>query len=86
LKYLLRRNFEHIILRTKLDSYNPGRMDAVAEDHRRLLENIKKKELQACVDRIQTHIRRSRDYIIRCLSKDEQAGIESIPFFENVEG
>jgi DNA-binding GntR family transcriptional regulator len=86
LKYLLRRNFEHIILRTKLDNYEPSRMDATAEEHRRLLESMKKKDVHRCVDLIKNHIRRSRDYVLRCLSKEEQEGIESIPFFENVEG
>lgn len=86
LKYLLRRNFEHIILRTKLDNYEPGRMDATAEDHRRLLEDIEKKDAHRCVDRIKNHIRGARDYVLRCLSKEEQEGIESVPFFENVEG
>lgn len=86
LKYLLRRNFEHIILRTKLDNYEPRRMDATAEDHRRLLESMKKKDVLTCVDRIENHIRQSRDYVIRCLSKDEQEGKESIPLFENIEG
>lgn len=85
LKYLLRRNFEHIILRTKLDNYDPRRMDAAAEDHRQLLESMEKKDAPNCVDRIENHIRRSRDYIIHCLSQEEQEGIESIPFFENVE-
>ena len=86
LKYLLRRNFEHIILRTKLNNYEPRRMDAAAEDHRRLLESMKKKDVSGCVGRIESHISRSRDYVIRCLSEEEQEGIESIPFFENVEG
>lgn len=86
LKYLLRRNFEHIILRTKLDNYEPSRMDATAEEHRRLLESMKKKDVHRCIDLIKNHIRRSRDYVLRCLSKEEQEGIESIPFFENVEG
>jgi len=86
LKYLLRRNFEHIILRTKLDNYEPSRLDATAEEHRRLLESMKKKDVHRCVDLIKNHIRRSRDYVLRCLSKEEQEGIESIPFFENVEG
>jgi DNA-binding GntR family transcriptional regulator len=86
LKYLLRRNFEHIILRTKLDNYDPGRMDAAAEDHWHLLESMKKKDVPSCVDRIENHIRRSRDHIIHCLLKEEQEGLDSIPFFENVEG
>jgi len=86
LKYLLRRNFEHIILRTKLDNYEPKWMDATAGDHRRLLESMKNGDVTKCVDVIENHIRRSRDHVIHCLSKEEQEGIESILFFENVEG
>jgi len=86
LNYLLRRNFEHIILRTKLDNYEPGWMDATAEDHRRLLESMKQRDVTQCVERIENHIRCSRDHVIQCLSKEEQEGIESILFFENVEG
>lgn len=86
LKYLLRRNFEHIILRTKLDNYDPGRMDTAAEDHRRLLKSMKNKDVPQCVERIESHIRRSRDYVVRCLMELEQEGLDSIPFFENAEG
>lgn len=86
LKYLLRRNFEHIILRTKLDHYDPGRMASAAEDHRRLLDSMKKNDAGRCVKLIEDHIRRSRDHTIRCLSKEEQEGMESIAFFENVAG
>lgn len=86
LKYLLKRNFEHIILRTKLDHYDPGRMEGAARDHRFLLASIKKKDVAGCVERIENHIRRSRDCTIRCMSEEEQKGIESISFFENVAG
>ena len=86
LKYLLRRNFEHIILRTKLDNYDPGRMITTAEDHRRLLESMKIKDVPQCVDRIEKHIRRSRDYVIHCLMEMEQEDKDSIAFFENAGG
>lgn len=86
LKYLLKRNFEHIILRTRLDHYDPERMVAAAEDHRRLLEYMQKKDATRCVKHIEYHIRRSRDYTLRCMSQEEQEGIESIPLFENVAG
>lgn len=86
MKYLLRRNFEHIILRTKLDNYAPGRMDTAAEDHRRLLESMKNKDISKCVEIIENHIRRSRDYVLHCLMELEQEGMDSIPFFENAGG
>ena len=83
LKYLLRRNFEHIILRTKLDNYDPDRMDSAAEDHRRLLESMKKKDASQCVERLEKHIRQSRDHVIHCLMELEREGNDSIAFFEN---
>jgi DNA-binding GntR family transcriptional regulator len=86
LRYLLRRNFEHIILRTKADRYDPERMVAVAEDHRRMLKRLKQKDSAGCVKLIANHIRKSRDDTIRCMSEEEQEGIESISFFEKVSG
>ena len=86
LKYLLRRNFEHIILRTRLDHYEPKRMTAAAEDHRRLLKSMKKKDASRCVKLIEKHIIASRDYTIQCMSKDEKEGLETISLFEDVAG
>jgi DNA-binding GntR family transcriptional regulator len=86
LRYLLRRNFEHIILRTKANRYDPERMVAVAEDHRQILKRMKQKDSAGCVRLIANHIRKSRDDTIRCMSEEEQEGIESISLFENVSG
>ena len=86
LKYLLRRNFEHIILRTRLDHYEPERMVTAAEDHRRLLKCMKTKDTTRCVKLIEKHIRASGDYTFRCMSKVEQEGAESVSLFESVAG
>ena len=86
LKYLLKRNFEHIILRIRLDHYEPERMTTAAEDHRRLLKSMKKKDAARCVKLIENHIIASRDYTIQCMSKDEKEGLETISLFEDVAG
>ena len=77
LKWLLKQNFEHIYLRTRLDNYDPGRMPSAAKEHRRLLERMKKKDLLGSVEIIRNHVQRARDHVIRCLSNDELDEAES---------
>ncbi|MBU2497705.1 MAG: GntR family transcriptional regulator [Proteobacteria bacterium] len=71
LKYLLKRNFEHIFLRARLDNYDPKRMPVSAQEHRRLFERVKKKDIMGSVEMVRTHVQRARDHVIRCLTHDE---------------
>ena len=68
LKYLLRRNLEHIYLRARLDDYDPQRMASSAKEHRELLERMKKKDIIGSIEIMQHHIQTARDHVIRCLS------------------
>ncbi|NIR17591.1 MAG: FCD domain-containing protein, partial [Desulfobacterales bacterium] len=38
LRWLLKRNFEHIFLRARLDHYDPRRMVSSAQEHHELVE------------------------------------------------
>ena len=40
LKFLLKRNFEHIYLRARLDNYAPQRMADAADEHHRLVDRM----------------------------------------------
>jgi DNA-binding GntR family transcriptional regulator len=71
LKYLLKRNFEHIFLRVRLDGYDPRRIEVSALEHRRLLEKMKKKDIMGSIEITRRHIQTGRDCVIRCLSHDE---------------
>ncbi|MBW2300792.1 MAG: hypothetical protein DRH11_06105 [Deltaproteobacteria bacterium] len=70
LKYLLRRNFEHIFLRVSLDNYDPGRMRSSAAEHRALVERMKKKDVLGAIEVIRGHISKARENVIKCLSDE----------------
>ncbi|MDA8124928.1 MAG: GntR family transcriptional regulator [Deltaproteobacteria bacterium] len=72
LRRLLRRNFEHIFMRVKLENYSPERMAASAAEHRRLLERMKKKDVLGSMEILRNHIQNARDQVIRCLAGEEQ--------------
>lgn len=71
LKYLLKRNLEHIYLRSRLDHYDPQRMAFSAKEHRELLGRMKKKDTIGSIEILQHHIQTARDHVIRCLSGHE---------------
>ena len=77
LAYLLKRNFEHIYLRARLDNYDPKRMPTALRDHRRLIELMKNKDIQGSVELIEKHVRSARDNVIRCLSASNEEVRES---------
>ncbi|MFH1490822.1 MAG: GntR family transcriptional regulator [Pseudomonadota bacterium] len=79
LKWLLKRNFEHIYLRARLENYNPGRMISSAEEHERLVLSMKKKDIIGSVEIIRNHVQKARDHVIRCLSDEErEARVEPV--------
>jgi DNA-binding GntR family transcriptional regulator len=82
LKYLLKRNFEHIILRINLDNFTPESAIQSHQEHRNLLESLRRKNISACASIIQKHIQSTRDYIIWLLSRKELTGFETMDFFE----
>lgn len=68
LRYLLKRNLEHIYLRARLDEYDPRRMTFSAREHGELVERMKRKDILGSIEIIQNHIQTARDHVIRCLS------------------
>jgi len=82
LKYLLRKNLEHTLLRARLDNLEPDEMSHSASEHKKLLEGLKRKDMLKCTDLIQKHIQRTRDALIRGMSMEDIDGLESISFFE----
>ena len=71
LKWLLKRNFEHIFLRARLDNYDPRRMVSSAQEHRELVERMKRKDILGSVELIRSHIQKARDQVVRCLSTED---------------
>jgi len=71
LKYLLKRNLEHIYLRARLDDYDPRRMASSTKEHGELVERMKRKDTIGSIEVIQNHIQTARDHVIRCLSDQE---------------
>ena len=71
LRYLLKRNFEHVFLRARLDNYDPARMKISAEEHHRLMERMRKKDILGSIEILRNHIHRARDHVIQCLTQEE---------------
>jgi DNA-binding GntR family transcriptional regulator len=78
LTWLLKRNFEHIFLRARLDNYDPRRMVSSAQEHHELVERMKKKDILRSVELIRSHIQKARDQVIRCLSTEELEKAETV--------
>jgi len=80
LKWLLKRNFEHIFLRARLDNYDPQRMTSSAQEHHRLVARMKKKDVIGGIEVIRNHVQKARDHVIRCLSEEEPGEVELASF------
>lgn len=82
LKYLLRRNLEHMILRAEPVDYSQDRMEKFAQDHADILLYIKKKDISGCQELIRKHIQEARDEMILRLSWKNKDDLRSMNFFE----
>jgi DNA-binding GntR family transcriptional regulator len=82
LKYLLKRNFEHIILRVNLDKFASESTAASNQEHRQLLASLKKGDIAKSMRLVQKHIQKTKDLIIRFLSREELEELETMEFFE----
>jgi DNA-binding GntR family transcriptional regulator len=82
LKYLLKRNFEHIILRVNLDAFASENTAASNQEHRKLLVSLKKGDISNSVHLVETHIQKTRDFIIRFLAREALEEIDTMDFFE----
>ncbi len=78
LVWLLKRNFEHIFLRARLENYDPRRMDSSAQEHHELVKRMRKKDILGSVERIRSHIQKARDEVVRCLSTEEVEEAETV--------
>jgi DNA-binding GntR family transcriptional regulator len=76
LKWLLKRNYEHIFLRARLENFHPQRMLSSSEEHQRLIQSMKKKDIIGSLEIIKNHIQKERDYVIRCLTENESEEVE----------
>lgn len=76
LKYLLKRNFEHTILRVKLDNFDYDRMESSARDHEKLLEMIKIRDFPKSEAFLTQHIRNARDHVILCMANEKQDNMD----------
>lgn len=70
---LLRRNLEHVYIRYRLQNTHPSRMIPAAEEHHKLLQRIKKKDIIGSIEIIRIHIRKARDTAIAELSKEHES-------------
>ena len=81
LKYLLKRNFEHIILRVNADIFTAESTAESNQEHRELLKSLKRKNGAKSAALIQKHIQKTRDRIVRCLAREVQNDVETMNFF-----
>ena len=71
LKWLLKRNFEHIYLRARLENYDIKRMPVAVDEHQRLVKKIKNKDIIGSIELMRNHIQKARDLVIRSLTDAE---------------
>jgi DNA-binding GntR family transcriptional regulator len=71
LKWLLKRNFEHIYLRARLENYDIRRMAVSADEHHRLVKKMKNKDIIGSIELLRNHIQKARDLVIRSLTDEE---------------
>ncbi len=77
LKWLLKRNFEHIYLRARLENYDIQRMTVAVNEHHRLVRKMKNKDLIGSIELTRNHIQKARDLVIRALADEESDSAES---------
>ncbi len=71
LKWLLKRNFEHIYLRARLENYDIQRMAVAVDEHNRLVSKMKNKDIIGSSELMRSHIQKARDLVIRALTDEE---------------
>jgi DNA-binding GntR family transcriptional regulator len=71
LKWLLKRNFEHIYLRARLENYDIQRMAVAADEHNRIVRKMKNKDIIGSIELMRNHIQKARDLVIRALADEE---------------
>lgn len=82
LRYLLRRNFEHIILRTRLDSYVWAKWENSVNDLGELMKLIKAGDFQSGAAILIKHIRDARDNVLSSIRSEDQEGMDTASLFE----
>jgi DNA-binding GntR family transcriptional regulator len=78
LKWLLKRNFEHIYLRARLENYDIQRMSAAVDEHHRLVRKLKNKDIIGSIELMRNHIQKARDLVIRSLTDEESDNAGSV--------
>ena len=78
LKWLLKRNFEHIYLRARLENYDIQRMVAAVDEHNRLVRKMKNKDIIGSIELMRNHIQKARDLVIRSLTDEESEDAGSV--------
>ncbi len=82
LRYLLRRNFEHIMLRTRMDNYAWGKWEDSINDLKDLMEKIKARDFPPGAAILIKHIREARDNVLSSLQTEDQHGVDTAALFE----
>jgi DNA-binding GntR family transcriptional regulator len=77
IKWLLKRNFEHIYLRARLENYDIQRMVVAVDEHHRLVSKMKNKDIIGSIELMRSHIQKARDLVIRALTDEESDNIGS---------
>ena len=66
----LSMTFEHFYIRFKFDGISLERLQSSEEEHRQIIERIKRKDINGSRDAIRNHIHNARNHIIQSLSDE----------------
>jgi len=71
IEQMLRISLEHVNLRFRLDNCDTSRMATAAQEHLKLVQLIKKKDVLKSIEVMRAHVKRARATCINCLSYEE---------------
>lgn len=62
---------EHFYIRFRFDMLSLDRLQSSVEEHRQIIDRIKRKDINGCRDAVRTHIQNARNHVIQALSEEQ---------------
>ena len=66
--------FEHFYIRFKFETMSLERLQSSVEEHRQIIDRIKRKDISGSRDAMHNHIQNARNHIIGTLDMEESGG------------
>lgn len=70
--------FEHFYIRFKFDTISLDRLESSAEEHRHIIDRIKRKDVHGSRDAMRVHVQNARNHVIRIVGDEQDLDRTSI--------